>query len=71
MTKDTYKGYYIVLTRNISDGLYSVKHWPVDGDEEEDSIGAGGYVSGDWALNRAKDKIDEHINDLQHLGGPT
>ena len=58
-----------MVERDIYSGLHSVKHWPIDLDEEEDCVRAGGFVSGTLALQLAMDKIDEFYDDLQQLTG--
>lgn len=67
MSKQIYRDHHVVVTRDIYSGMHSVKYWPVNGNEEEDCVRAGGYVSGVLALNLAKDRIDEHYEDLAHL----
>jgi len=62
-----YRNHHIVIKRNMSDGLHSVRYWPIDGNEEEDSVRAGGYVSYEFCLNLAKDRIDEFYDDLDML----
>lgn len=67
MARHKYRGHIIVIKRNWSDGFHTVKYWPEDGDEKEDHVGRGGIVSYDYALNLAKDRIDEFYDDLEML----
>lgn len=64
----TYRGHYLKVRQYLDTGTWAVSYWPVSADEKEDGVYSGGYGSKDLALGLAKDRIDEHHNDLEQLG---
>lgn len=66
MSKHRYLDHWICLSKDISDGIYTVSWVPID--SPDDIVKRGGFYNGDDAYGYAEDCIDEYHLHLEQLG---